>query len=88
MVRFKRNRRTSSKYIYYVLEYTFQAISSKNISKTVYYLYQKKAFSIWNWIQRYKPKRIFQKRRKVSEFIVDETFIKPGNEYMYDYGCY
>jgi hypothetical protein len=24
--------------------------------------------------QRYKPKRIFQSRRTISEFIIDETF--------------
>ena len=40
-------------------------------------------FSIWNWIQRYKPKRIFQKKSKVSEFIIDETLIKAGNEYVW-----
>ena len=39
--------------------------------------------SIWNWIQRYKPKRIFQKKSKVSEFIIDETLIKAGNEYVW-----
>ena len=40
--------------------------------------------SIWNWIQRYKPKRIFQKKSKVSsEFIIDETLIKAGNEFVW-----
>jgi putative transposase len=39
--------------------------------------------SIWNWIQRYKPKKIIYKKQKVSEFIIDETLIKAGNEYVW-----
>lgn len=42
--------------------------------------------SIWNWIQKYKPKRILQKRKAIQEFIVDETLLKVGNEYMYGFG--
>jgi putative transposase len=36
--------------------------------------------SIWNWIQKYKPQRISSRRKKVSEFIIDETQIKVGSE--------
>ena len=39
--------------------------------------------SIWNWIQGYKPKRILQTRRIISEFIIDETLIKAGSDYVW-----
>ena len=32
--------------------------------------------SIWNWIQHYKPTKIWQKRTKISQFIIDETVIR------------
>ena len=36
--------------------------------------------SVWNWIQKYKPQKIKSKRKKVSEYIVDETMLKVGSE--------
>jgi putative transposase len=35
--------------------------------------------SIWNWIQKYKPKKITAKRKKIEEFIVDEILIRVGS---------
>ena len=32
--------------------------------------------SIWNWIQHYKPIKIWQKRTKISQFIIDETLVR------------
>ncbi len=37
--------------------------------------------SLWNWIQRYKLKKITSKRKKIDKHIVDETLIKVGTEY-------
>jgi transposase-like protein len=34
-------------------------------------------------IQKYLPEKIFFKRRKISEFIVDETQIKIGKDYFW-----
>ena len=39
--------------------------------------------SIWNWIQKYKPQKIIQKKKKVMEFIIDETLLKVSNEYVW-----
>ena len=36
--------------------------------------------SIWNWIQHYKPTKIWQKRTKISQFIIDETLVRVGRE--------
>jgi putative transposase len=39
--------------------------------------------AIWKWIQRYHPKKITSKRKKIDEYIVDETLIKVGTEYIW-----
>src|SRR5256714_10129104 len=40
--------------------------------------------SIWNWIQqKYRPKKIFERKKKIKEFIIDETLIKIGSELIW-----
>ena len=40
--------------------------------------------SIWKWIKKkYKPKKVSSKRKKSNEFIIDETQIKVGSQYIY-----
>jgi putative transposase len=39
--------------------------------------------SVWNWIQKYKPKKIFERKKKIEEFIIDETLIKIGSELIW-----
>ena len=34
--------------------------------------------AIRDWIQRYKPEELLSKRKKIDEYIVDETLIKVG----------
>jgi hypothetical protein len=36
--------------------------------------------SIWNWIQKYRPKKIFERKKKIEELIIDETLIKIDSE--------
>jgi putative transposase len=82
MVRFKRNR-TPSKYVYYALHLYFSGLSLRKASQILSITFIKRNhISVWNWIQQYKPKRVFLKRNKVSEFIVDETVFKVGNEFV------
>ena len=38
--------------------------------------------SIWNWLQKYKPKKYF-KKRKIKEYVIDETGIKGGPELIW-----
>ena len=38
--------------------------------------------SVWNWIQKHHPQKISSKRR-IAEFIVDETIINVGSEYVW-----
>ena len=39
--------------------------------------------SIWNWIQKYHPKKISSKTKRIEEYIVDETLIKVGSQYIW-----
>ncbi len=36
-----------------------------------------------NWIQKYKPKKISPKKKKIDEYILDETIVKVGSKYIW-----
>ena len=84
MAKSKERNRTSSKYVYYALQLYSSGLSLRKTSERLSnVLIRRNHVSIWNWIQRYKPKRIFQSRRTISEFIIDETLIKAGSNYVW-----
>jgi transposase-like protein len=77
----KRNR-TSSECIGYWLYLYFLGLSTRNVAKALSFLHIVKRshhVSIWKWIQTYKPLKLSSKRRKISEFVVDETMIQVGS---------
>jgi putative transposase len=40
--------------------------------------------SIWNWIQKFKlKKKIMSKKNKILEYVIDETLIKVGSEFIW-----
>ena len=83
MVKFKRSR-TPSKYIYYALHLYFSGLSLRKASHRLSTSFIKRNHvSVWNWIQRYRPMKIMRRSKKVAEFIIDETLIKAGHEYMW-----
>ena len=87
MVKSKRSR-TPSKYIYYALYLYFSGLLSLRKTSEHHLLpfVKRNHVSIWNWIQHYsRPKKILQRkrRRKVQEFIVDETLLKVGSQYVW-----
>ena len=85
MVKSKRSR-TPSKYIYYALYLYFSGLLSLRKTSEYHLLpfVKRNHVSIWNWIQHYRPKKILQrKRKKVQEFIVDETLLKVGSQYVW-----
>ena len=84
MVKSERRSRTPSKYIYYALYLYFSGLSLRKTSEHLLPFVKRNHVSIWKWIQHYRPKKILQmKRRKVQEFIVDETLLKVGNQYVW-----
>ncbi|MGD9535047.1 MAG: DDE-type integrase/transposase/recombinase [Candidatus Nitrosocosmicus sp.] len=78
----KRNR-TPLKYIGYGLYLYFLGLSYRNTSKALAQFVKRSHVAIWKWIQRYKPKKIARKRKRISEFIIDETLVKIGSAYMW-----
>jgi putative transposase len=83
-MRVSKRSRTSSKYVYYALHLYFSGLSLRKTSQHLSPYIKRGHVSIWNWIQHYnKPEKLFQRRRKVSEFIIDETLIKVGDEFVF-----
>ena len=62
----------------------FSGISLRKTSKRLVSI-KRNYTQIWKWIQRYKPRQTLQKRKrkKISEFIIDEILIKVGNMYAW-----
>ena len=78
------SERTSLKYVYYALKLYSSGLSLRRTSQHLSLIIKRNHVSVWNWIQKYKPKKIFQKRSKIQEFIVDETLIKvSSNDYVW-----
>ncbi len=75
--------RTPSKYVYYGLHLYFSGLSLRKASERLSRMYKRNHVTIWNWIQKYRPKQISLKRKRVSEFVVDETLLKVGSEYIW-----
>ena len=79
---FTRNK-TPSKYVYYGLHLYFSGLSLRKASERLSQMYKRNHVSIWNWIQKYKPLKIQNRKRKILEYIVDETLIKIGSKYIW-----
>lgn len=78
--------RTSSLYIESSLYLYFLGLSTRNVSKAIFYLLKVKRshVAVWKWIQKYHPKRISSsKRKEIDEYIVDETLINVGSELIW-----
>ena len=78
----KTRNRTPSKYVYYGLYLYFSGLSLRRVSERLSCFIRRNHVSIWNWVQKYHPKKISSRKKKIVEFIVDETLIKVGSEYI------
>jgi putative transposase len=80
----KRNR-TPSLDIERALYLYFLGLSTRGVAKAMFFLHKVKRshVAIWNWIQKHNHQRISSKRKKISEYIVDETILKIGSEYIW-----
>src|SRR6185437_4266789 len=76
--------RTSSNIIRYGLYLYFLGLSFRNAAKALSFLKIAKIshVSIWNWLQKYRPWKYF-KKRKIKEYVIDETMIKAGSELIW-----
>ena len=75
--------KTPSKYVYYGLYLYFSGLSLRRTAERLSYIFKRNHVSIWNWIQKYHPKRISSKRKRIAEYIIDETLIKVGSQYIW-----
>ncbi len=84
MVKSKRSR-TPSKYIYYALYLYFSGLSLRKTSEHLLpFVKRNHVFQYGNGFNIIRPKKILQrKRKKVQEFIVDETLLKVGSQYVW-----
>jgi hypothetical protein len=39
--------------------------------------------SSWNWIQKFKPTKKINEKKKINEYIIDKTAIKAGSELVW-----
>ena len=74
--------KTPSEYIYRGLYLYFSGLSLRRTSQRLSYFIKRSHVTIWNWIQKYHPRRISTRSKRISEFIVDETMLKVGSEYI------
>ncbi len=75
--------RTPLEYIGYGLYLYFSGLSLRRASERLSCFIKRNHVSIWNWIQKHKPKRITSSRKNVFGFVVDETLIKVGSGYVW-----
>jgi len=79
-------KRTKLEDIVYSLTLYFSGLSLRNTAKALSKSVHRSHAAIRDWIQKYKPERLFYHKVKIAEFIVDETQIKIGSELIWLWG--
>ena len=75
--------KTPQEYIGYGLYLYFSGLSLGRTAQRLSSCIKRNHVTIWNWIQKYQPKKISTKRKRISEFIVDEALLEAGSEYAW-----
>ncbi len=76
--------RTPSLYVGYAMYFYFSGLSlRKSADRLSSCFIKRNHVSIWNWIQKYSPKKMSSKKSKVLEYVIDETVIKIGSELIW-----
>lgn len=76
-------KRTRLEDIIYAIHLYFLGLSLRNTSKALSRFVKRSHTAIRDWIQRYQPEEILSKRKKIVEYIIDETLIKVGSEFIW-----
>ena len=76
-------KRTEPEDIAYSLYLYFLGLSLRNTSKAVSRFVKRSHTAIRDWIQKYKPEMLSSRKIRITEFIIDETIIKVGSEYIW-----
>jgi putative transposase len=88
LLKFVRNR-TSTIVVMYSLYLYFLGLSLRNTSKALEpFKDQKRSYiTVWDWIQRFNSSHIYNKHRRISAFIIDETIIQIGSQHFWLWIC-
>lgn len=76
-------QRTEPKDIAYSLYLYFLGLSYRNTARALDRFVHRSHVSIWKWIQKYNPRKILSKKRKINGFVIDETLIRVGSKYLW-----
>ena len=76
-------KRTKTEDIVYAIHLYFLGLSLRNTSKALSRLVNRSHTAIRDWIQKYQPEELLSKQKKIDEYIVDETLIKVGSEFIW-----
>jgi putative transposase len=79
---FTRNK-APPEYVYRGLYLYFSGLSLRRTSERLSCFIKRNHVTIWNWIQKYRLLKISTKSKRISEFILDETLIKVGSEFIW-----
>lgn len=75
--------KTPSEYVYYGLHLYYSGLFLRKASERLSIVVKQNHVTLWNWIQKFQPKKIFSKSKSILEFIVDETLFKVGPDYVW-----
>ncbi|HSA75584.1 MAG TPA: DDE-type integrase/transposase/recombinase [Candidatus Nitrosocosmicus sp.] len=67
----------------YAFNLYFDGLSLRKTSKALSRFVNRSHTAIKDWIQKYQPKRLLSKTKKIDEYIVDETLIRVGSELVW-----
>src|SRR6187397_2006384 len=75
--------RTKSEDMVYAIHLYFLGLSLRNTSKAVSRFIKRSHTTIRDWIQKYKQEMLSSRKLRITGFIIDETIIKAGSEYIW-----
>ena len=70
-IKISKEENKTKRYRLWAIPY-FLGLSYRNTVKALSRFVHRSHVSVWKWVQKYKPKRVSSKRKKINEFIVDE----------------
>ena len=77
------SNRTPLNHVYYALKLYSSGLSLRKTSTILSTLIKRNHVSIWNWIQKYKPEKILQNKKRITGIIVDETLLKASKQFVW-----
>jgi putative transposase len=82
---FERNRTSIIVVMYSMYLYFLLGLSLRNTSKALEPFKDEKRshVAIWGWIQQFGSSNVYNKRRRIVAFIIDETMIQTGSHHFW-----